>query len=222
MKIKLKEYWFSIPCLFLSLGIYADPIDDVLNVLKDEMYPLEQTIDADIQALGKYMTGSYNMGNLNFDKDLQSWGTDTTDWNSVLNVAQSGGSASDYGKMVQQLAKEYPMDTDVINKVNPNKSDQSFYELKAKTALAARAASELDYNNLQKQITYQQNLQQQIDSTQNEKAAIDLQNRLQVENNLINLELLRQLSLLSQQKSLDAQQAVNSAVKNAEFLETSQ
>lgn len=222
MKIKLKEYWFSIPCLFLSLGICADPIDDVLSILQDEMYPLEQTIDADIQALGKYMTGSYNMGNLNFDKDLQSWGTDTTDWNSVLNVAQSGGSSSDYGKMVQQLATDYPIDTDIINKVNPNKSDQSFYELKAKTALAARAASELDYNNLQKQITYQQNLQQQIDTTLNEKAAIDLQNRLQVENNLINLELLRQLSLLSQQKSLDAQQAVNSAVKNAEFLETSQ
>jgi type IV secretion system VirB5/TraC/TraE/TrbJ family protein len=216
----------TLTVLCISSPIYADdPISDIFSLLANDMYPLEQTIDGDIKditnSMKQYMTGSYNMGNINFDKDLQSWGNDTNDWSSILSVAQSGGSSSDYGQVVQQLAKQYPIDTTTINQVNENKDDQSFYQLKAQTALAARAASQLDYNNIQKQITNQQNLQQQIDSTPNEKAAIDLQNRLQVEGNLINLELLRQISLLSQQKSLDAQEEVNSAVKNAQFLQTS-
>lgn len=218
---KLAKRALLLSALMLSKPVFADTIGDIFNLLANNMYPLEQTIDSDIRDITKNMIGNYNMGNSGFDPNMQSWGNDTQDWNGVLNVAQNSGSSSDYGQMVKQLSGQYPINTDIIKQTNPNVMDQSFYQLKAQTALAGRAASELDYNNIQKQINYQQSLQQKIDTTTDIKAAMDLQNRLQVEGNLINLELLRQLSLLSQQKSLDAQQQVNSAIKNAQFLKTS-
>jgi hypothetical protein len=47
---------------------------------------------------------------------------------------------------------------------------------------------------------------------------MDLANRIQVEGNLINLEILRQSALVNQQQAITEQASVMSALSNAKFL----
>ena len=97
-------------------------------------------------------------------------------------------------------------------------TNQQYYAVKSKTVLAARAASQLDYDHIQNQIAYQQMLQQQIEKATDLKSAIDLSNRIQVEGNLINLAILRQAALSNQQQAINEQANINSALSNAKFL----
>ncbi len=135
-------------------------------------------------------------------------------------MAGKGGNNSLLGQTLHSLEKEFPVDTPLYNQVNPNKTDQAYYALKAKTALAARAASQLGYDKIQEQINYANQLRQQIGTTTTLKQSLDLQNRLTIENNLIQLETLRQLALLNQQQAIDAQAQVNDAIQTAHFLST--
>ena len=76
----------------------------------------------------------------------------------------------------------------------------------------------MDYNKIQDQIAYQHMLQQQIEKTNDLKAAVDLSSRIQVENNLIKLEILRQSALANQQQAISEQANSQCSVSNANFL----
>ena len=176
-------------------------------------------IDSSIENEMKELQGSYGMGTNNPNKFVNSWGSDSESWQDALNMAGNGGSEEGaLGTNVSEISGDFPINTTTFNKVDSSVGDQKYYKLQAETALAARAASQLDYGQIQKQIDYQKTLQSQIDTTKNVKAAIDLQNRLQVEHNLINLELLRQISLSNQQKAVASEAEVNGENKNAQFL----
>ncbi|HSW69154.1 MAG TPA: type IV secretion system protein, partial [Gammaproteobacteria bacterium] len=99
-----------------------------------------------------------------------------------------------------------------------NPTSRAYYTTQSQTIVAARAASQLDYDKVQNQIAYQQALQQQIENAKDLKSAMDLNNRIQVESNLINLEILRQAAISNQQQAVTAQGGVNSALTNAKFL----
>jgi len=160
----------------------------------------------------KAITGSYGLGKLGFDPTLQSWGSGTESWQAILNLYQKGGNPGSLSDVVKQLSKEFPIQEGKVANPNPESIDAKYYLLQAKTALATRAASQTDYDNIQKQVHSMQQLHEQIDRTQNLKAAVDLQNRLQVEGNLLQLEILRLLSLTSQQQAISAQGHVNTIV----------
>jgi hypothetical protein len=206
-----------------SADIISD-LDDLLGFVKN----ISQTetdiagYDSNIEDLQKdikaEMSGNYGIGALNF-KDFASWGNDANDWESVLHMAQNGGSSGgNLGSNVNQLRNQFPIDTNFFNQQQSDKTQQQYYALTAQTALAARAASQTDYNQIQQQINNEQQLKNQIDKTQNLKEATDLQNRLQVENNLIQLETLRQLSLSNQQQALLLQANANAALQDAHLL----
>ena len=61
-------------------------------------------------------------------------------------------------------------------------------------------------------------LQQQIEKTKDLKASIDLANRMQVENNLIAVAMLRQSAISNQQNSVGEQASLISAQANSRFL----
>lgn len=151
--------------------------------------------------------------------DYSSWGKNTDHWNDVLTLAEKGGNNSQLGRTLRSFAQEFPFDTALYNHTNPNKADQTYYSLKAKTALAARAASQLSYDKIQEQINYTHQLRQQIGKTTTLKQSLDLQNRLTIENSFIQLETLRQLALINQQHAIDSQAEINNSVQNARFLD---
>lgn len=222
------RYWSLILIVLLPFKVYAEDISGILT----ELEKMEETemdistytsqIKGDIESLNQqiqsYMTGHYGLGATNY-QDYQSWGNGATDWQSVLNMAQGGGNDSGLlGQQLKSASQDFPINTTLINQVNHSPTDQRYYALQAQTTLASRAASQVDFNQIQQEIQYQQKLKDQIDTTDNLKAATDLQNRLQVENNLIQLQLLRQIALLNQQKAIESQGQVNGTVTNAQFL----
>ena len=224
---------FSIPLIGLSLSAFATmPVFDYTNFgelvkeytqLQHQYTLLSQTYQNAQQQLSQAKEiasdaeGHYGWSNFKF-KDYQSYGTGGGDISSLFNLAKQGGGSSSIGSSIDQLSKDFPINTNTINQVITDPQTQKYYTLKAETTLANRAASQADYNNIQKQIDYQNQLRAQIDNTKNTKSAIDLLTRSQIEGNLINLEILRQTALANQQSSVNSQAELNDEVLNANFL----
>ncbi len=150
--------------------------------------------------------------------DYQSYGQGATSWTELSRTIQSGGSTGQLGQVVTGLAREYPIDAHSYSGGVSNPTSRAYYTTQSQTIVAARAASQLDYDKVQNQIAYQQALQQQIENAKDLKSAMDLNNRIQVESNLINLEILRQAAISNQQQAVTAQGGVNTALTNAKFL----
>jgi type IV secretion system protein VirB5 len=208
--------------LSLSQIAKADVFSDILNKLENQTN-LQQQISQYTNVLPNMNTvlqneysalyqnnGHDGYGNLFFNSNLQSWGANTSNWNSVLQSYQQGGTG--LGQIAQQLNEQFPIQSNTVANPNAQTINAQYYTLEAQTALASRAASQLDYNNIQNQINYMQQLQQQIDKTPDIKGALDLQNRIAVESNLIQLEVVRLTALSDQQQAIKAQGDVNSIV----------
>ena len=197
----------------------ADVFSDILGQLEQQTNLQQQIQQYTAQMPGlqqqtlQTMIGSYGYGNFNFNQNLQSWGTNTENWNQVLNDYQQGQNG--IGQLAQQNNQQFPIQQNTIVNPNPQSLDAKYYTLQSQTALAARSASEYDYNNIQNQINNLQQLHDQIDSATNLKAAIDLQNRLQYESAMIQIELLRLAALSNQQQAIESQGESNAEVNNA-------
>lgn len=180
-----------------------------LNIQKD--------IDSLMKQVNEHLTGSSGWGTYQYH-DYQSYGDNARDWNRLMRMAESGSGDGRLGQVMGDLSRQYPVSRETYNKGITDIRSRHYYALKSQTVLAARAASQLDYDRIQEQIAYQQMLQQQIEKTRDLKAAVDLLNRLQVENNLIQLEILRQAALVNQQQAVNEQASINTALSNARFL----
>jgi len=150
--------------------------------------------------------------------DYQSYGQGASSWADLSQTVKTGGSTGQLGQVVNNISREFPIDTNAFSNGVTSSSSRAYYADQSQTIVAARAASQLDYDKVQDQIAYQQMLQQQIEKTDNLKSAVDLNNRIQVEANLINLEILRQAAISNQQQAITAQGGVNNALMNAKFL----
>ncbi|WP_218814689.1 type IV secretion system protein [Rickettsiella endosymbiont of Dermanyssus gallinae] len=211
--------------ILCPLKSYADPfISSVLQIasqIKDyqmQMADIQSTIQRLDSQIQQAVSGHSEWGNWQFN-DFNSWGLNADRWSSLLNSTVNGDTNSQLGSMLRLLSREFPLAVELYNRVNPNKSDQKFYSLKAKTALVARAASQLSYDKIQEQINYTNQLRQQIGTTATLKEAVDLSSRLTIENNLIQIEVLRQLALMNQQHAIDAQAEINDELENARFVD---
>ncbi len=217
-----KSVIFSL-LMILSFPSYADPISDLVNIAAQiqgyqlQISNIQNTIEGLTHQIQDAVSGKSEWAHWQFT-DYQSWGENTDRWDSVLSMAGNGGNMSQLGQVLRSLAAEFPVATELYNNTNPNKVDQKYYALKAKTALAARAASQLGYDKIQEQINYTNQLRQQIGATTTLKQSVDLESRLTLENNLIQLEMLRQLALINQQHAIDSQAEVNDAIQNARFI----
>ena len=207
--------------IFFSVNVKADVFSDMLNQLAKEVdlqtmisKYTEQTADSNQQMLSQLSnTPGLNFETKSYDPNLQSWGSNLSTWQSVLNAYQNGDGK--VGVSARDLNHQFPIQSSTLINPNPNSIDAKFYTLQAQTALASRAASQHDYDNIQNQIDYMHKLLKMIGETKTVKDALDLQNRIQVENSLIQLELLRLSSLSNQQQSIETQGEVNSYINNA-------
>jgi hypothetical protein len=209
---------------------YADALYSILNSSRN-IEAIEGNIESvaigslqsqwDIEKLMRqvdgHMSGHFGWGNYQ-THDYQSYGNSAIDWNSVMRLAAGGGGSGDLGVVMSALANQFPIQQDQFNKAGGSHVQQQYYSLQSQTILATRAASQLDYDKIQSQITYQQMLQNQIEKTNDLKSALDLNNRIQAEANLINLEILREQSLANQQHAMSDQANMNTAFLHAKFL----
>lgn len=185
--------------------------------LQEDMLHNQKDMQRLMGQMNGHVTGHSGYGNYQFH-DYQSYGSGAKDWTSVVRMAEQGRGEGSLGDMIGTITRDFPSDSNAYNRAVSNSRSQRYYAMKSQTTIAARAASELDYNKIQEQIAYQQLLMRQIENTKDIKAAMDLANRIQVEGNLINLEILRQSALVNQQQAVTEQAAVMGALSNAKFL----
>ena len=213
-----------------SQSCFADAIYTILFDVKDLVRVQKNMLNfqggilnsqRDIESLMKQVNGNLSgnsgWGTYQFH-DYQSYGSGARNWSDVMRLAEGGGGSGALGQTVNAIAGQFPIDKSSFNKGISNPASQTYYAVQSQTLLATRAASQLDYDKIQDQISYQQMLQQQIEHTKDLKGAVDLNNRIQVESNLINLEVLRQSALSNQQHSISEQANMNSVLLNAKFL----
>ena len=222
--MKLIKTTVFICCMVFGPFVFASDLGDIVNILqkiqgyqKDQLTQLN-SIDGLLGELKSNTSGAKYNGNV--EEKYQQWDASAQDWDSFLGMTESGGGG-EVGTVVDKLNNQFPIkdSESAFNKVNGSKMDQEYYKLQAETALASRAASQHEFDEIEKEIKYQKQLESEAKNTNDLKASLDMQNKLQVENNLIMLSVLRQLSIANQQKALDTQEAVNSAFENASFLQ---
>jgi Type IV secretion system proteins len=230
----IRKLFILFVAMLLSTASYANWFQDIINAInkqggitngilnrelsiQQDILTSQESIDSLMQQVNGHMTGNSGWGTYQAH-DYQSYGESARDWSSVMHMAENGSGSGALGQEIGGVANQFPINKNVFNHGTPDATSQNYYAIKAQTILAARAASQLDYNKIQDQITYQQMLQQQIEKTKDLKAAIDLSNRIQVEGNLITLEILRQSALANQQQAITEQATLNSALANARFL----
>lgn len=223
-----------IGLILMTSPVYANWFQDIINTInkqsgitnnllgnlasqEGQILSTQQDIDSLMKELNGHMAGHSGWGSYQFH-DYQSYGDNARDWTQLLQMAERGQGLGDLGSMMTTLSQQFPSDISRFNQGIADVKMQRYYALKSQSNLAVRAASQLDYNNIQDQITYQKMLQQQIEKASDLKAAMDLSNRIQVENNLIQLEILRQVALMNQQQIITDQAVINSALSHANFL----
>ena len=206
-----------------SQGIELGVQNDILNAnnemvgIQRDMLKSQLNIEDLMKQVNGNMTGHSGFGDYKFH-DYQTYGSTARDWASVMAMAERGQGSGALGDTMGRAGKEFPIDRETYNKSISNRQSQQYYAMKSQTTLAARAASELDFNKIEDQLAYQQMLRQQIETTKDLKAAMDLSNRIQVEGNLISLQLLRQSTLINQQQAVKEEASILSALSNAKFL----
>jgi len=214
---------FFIVSMALSTASYADWLIDIFHVLlksqgiQTDMLHQQYSIERLMKDLNEHMTGNSGMGTYEL-RDYQSYGRGGENWSSIIRMAESGGDSSALGQKMREIAHQFPADINAINQVITDPRTRDYYRAQSETIVATRAASQLDFDRVQEQIAHQQMLQKQIEKTQDVKAAMDLSNRIQVEGNLIQLSMLRELALANQQQALTSQAEMNAALINAHFL----
>jgi hypothetical protein len=233
----MKKFFLLLIITFTSSSLYANWEEDIwrsslrLEKIQNSLFDRQgQMLDVErnilssqrnvqslVQEMNKSVIGHSGWGNYQFH-DHQSYGGGAGDWANVMRMAEAGGGQGELGNMLNELSGQFPANRSLFNRGIHDDKQQQYYALQAQTILAARAASHLDYNKIERQIQYQQMLQQQIEKANDLKAAVDLNNRIHIESNLINLEILRQVALLNQQQAVTQQASMNTALLNAKFL----
>lgn len=212
----LEDIWRSELRMEKLQGGILDKQGQMLDVQRG-LLSSQKDIESLMREVNRSVTGNSGWGTYQFH-DYQSYGDGANDWVSVMRMAENGRGEGYLGQMMGDLSIQFPADRNAFNRGIHNDKQQKYYAMQTQTILAARAASHLDYNKIQDQIQYQHMLQQQIEHTKDLKAAVDLNNRIQVEGNLIQLETLRQVALLNQQQAVTEQATMNVALSNAKFL----
>lgn len=219
MKYKYSKLAFTTGLVLIVFSnANADIWDAIFNQLAAQT-GIQQTIQQYTQslpAMQQALTSQNSWGSFHYDQNLQSWGSNTQSWNSVLTLYQQGGG-SGVGSIAKQLNNQFPIQAPSKVYQNANSIDAQYYQVQSQTALAARAASQFDYNNIQNEIANLQALHDQINSTQDLKSSMDLSNRFQYESTMLEIELLRLTALNSQVQAVTAQGQSNAVVDNTNF-----
>jgi hypothetical protein len=209
-----------IESLVNDLNRYTSTANHILSdslIVQRDVLRSQQDIDRLIQQLNQTMIGHTGWGKYQV-QDYLSYGQSANDWRGVLSMIVQDQRTGRLGQVMNELAQQFPLSQVSFNRGVHDTETQHIYALKARTILATRAASQLDYDTIQTQFSYQQMLRQQIDKTADIKAAMDLSNRIHIEGNLILLAILRQAALATQQQAVIEQTNIQSNLANARFL----
>lgn len=167
---------------------------DMKNLDADQLSKLNDLADS--------LKGTHDYGGQYYNANDYGWGNGTSDWQSILSMARSGGGDGELGSAISQLSRQFPISGGLNS---GNDVENTYYDLQARDALASRSSSELAYKRSVEAERTMKNLHDLIDKTKDSKSAQDLNNRFASESAMNNIQQTKLLSILVQQASLAEQ-----------------
>ncbi|TAK77638.1 MAG: hypothetical protein EPO11_02415 [Gammaproteobacteria bacterium] len=227
-------YLLGFVSLAISTSVFAlEPVIDLAEIAKtaelieeanNQLQQLKDlsNINADqYNFLQKNLNGNYGYGNLlNEDSDLnqKQWSNDS--WTDVLSESSSGNAAA-FADAQKTYDKLYPVvkpDQIAATRSKDNLT-RTHYEQSSEISRATLAASSYGYDQINQHIKNVHDILEKLDSQTTEKAAIDLNARLNAEVAFILLEQLRQQVMQNQNIATQTQGEVNGMSDASKFMQ---
>lgn len=176
-----------------------------IGVLKDQYEQLKQQYGA--------VVGSYGRGGVGLQESINSASVIPGSWQEVVAKQNGGAFASKqdyYDKILKTMPQEVFKD--------PKGQDAASYKLSTDSVRAAMAGGDALYGEVQTHLNNLTRLGKMVDSTTNIKDSQDLQNRIAVENGMLQSALAKMNSLnMNLQANLVNQQNQGKAVNEQHF-----
>ena len=193
------------------------------NTLKDQYNLMQQQYDnaksrlTEIQQVRGNSEGHYGFGNLlngQAYKTKREWSPDN--WQDALK-GLSGGNPARY----QQLVSQYKNDNPTLSASDFEKSESAdnskIYQAQIQNNQAANVTATYAFNNIKNHIEHIESISQQIESAPNQKAATDLNTRMNAEIAYTQVEVLKQLALMNEQTAQHNEDRIKYETANAKF-----
>jgi len=132
------------------------------------------------------ITGSYGRGQMGLSASIQSSSVVPGSWQEVVakqNSGAFGASQNNYEKLIQTMPQELFQ--------NPKGQEAVTYKLSTDAVRAAMTGGDALYGQVQTHLNNLSTLASQVDRTENAKDAADLQNRIAVENGMLNTAMAK-------------------------------
>jgi type IV secretion system protein VirB5 len=139
-----------------------------------------------------------------------------SNWEDVLK-GLSGGNPARY----QQLVSQYQHDNPTLSVSDFDKGESSdngqIYQAQIQNNQAANVTATYAFNDIQNHIEHIEKISNQIESAPNEKAATDLNTRMNTEIAYTQVEVLKQLALMNEQTAQRNEDRIKYETANAKF-----
>lgn len=219
--------------LFIPLSSFAFlPVIDataVLNLIKqleqmkkqydlmNQSYQTSKNTLYQAQVISGEAQGHYGFGDLlNGQQYTAKREWSPNNWEDALK-GLSGGNPARY----QQLVSQYQHDNPTLSKSDFDKGESSdngaIYQAQIQNNQAANVTATYAFNDIKNHIEHIQSISKQIESAPNEKAATDLNTRMNTEIAYTQVEVLKQLALMNEQTAERNEEKIKYETANAKF-----
>jgi hypothetical protein len=197
------------------LRAQLNKLDDGFGLVKEQLdveKRLENITQESMQALNSKISGSYDMGKLVNDTKEQAkrrWSP-----SDILNSHDNGNA--EYNKLLKQHEQKYNFEKEHSFGMRQPGSKQALKEID-KTQKAAVVSAQYTSQKINDNIANIESLMGKIDRTENQKAATDLNSRIQSQVALELVELKRLSALQLQTMGTMSQQSLLEQQGSAQF-----
>lgn|SRR3989338_5693902 len=153
---------------------------------------------------------------LNSEQALQNRAWSPDDWDSALK-GLAGGNAERYHDLVKEYEDNHPSLTQDQYEKGTNAADAAIYENQIQNNKAATVTATYAFNDIKTQLNNIHELSQNIEKAGNEKAAIDLNTRMQTEIAYTQVQILKQMALMNEQMASTRAHRIQYESEEAKF-----
>lgn len=185
--------------------------------LMQQQYSNAKSRLSEIQQVRGNSEGHYGFGNLLNGQEYtakREWSPDN--WQEALK-GLSGGNPERY----QQLVSQYQHDNPTLSTSDFDKGESAdngaIYQAQIQNNQAANVTATYAFNDIKNHIQHIEVISSQIESAPNEKAATDLNTRMNAEIAYTQVEVLKQLALMNEQAAERNSERIKYETANAKF-----
>ena len=201
---------------FIELYHEFNTLKEQYNLMQQQ-YSNAQSRLSEIQKVRGNSEGNYGFGNLLDGQEYKAkreWSPDN--WQDALK-GLSGGNPERY----RQLVAQYKTDNPTLSKSDFDKGESAengeIYQAQIQSNQAANVTATYAFNNIKNHIEHIESISQKIESAPNQKAATDLNTRMNAEIAYTQVEVLKQLALMNEQTAERNSERIKYETANSKF-----